>query len=308
MTWVLLLLIIVGLAAAPVIAERLRKPMDGAARNSAPGEFFALTDGTTHVHYRGPVRGPLIVAVHGLTTSEYVWDDIAADLNDVGFRFVSYDLYGRGYSDRPSAPQDEAFFVRQLEEVLAEAGNPESVILMGYSMGASISVAYAAKHPDKVEKLILIAPAGMSDTVDGHEKFLRDTPMIGDWVVRVLGARSRRKRHAATRETDPKRVEFSRKQLAESDYRGFLPAVLSSGRHMLKQNQADKHRTLEEERVPTFAVWGEGDTVIPLTALGDMTQANRAVVHETVAGADHGLPYTHPRQVASAIKGFLLEG
>lgn len=306
MTWIILLLILVGLAAAPVIVERRRKPMDGAARNAARGQFYALRDGTTHIHQRGPVRGPLVVCVHGLTTSEYVWDDIVRDLIDSGFRVLSYDLFGRGYSDRPANPQDEDFFLRQLEDVLQAVGAPDSIILMGYSMGASISVAFAASHPERVEKLILVAPAGMSDNVVGLEKFVRNTPVIGDWIVRVLGGLMRKKRHTDGTSADPKRAEFAAKQLAESDYRGFLPAVLSSSRHMLKQHQADKHQTLETERVPTIAIWGEDDTVIPLSALGEMTKANRAVVHETVANADHGLPYTHPQDVAKAVKTFLL--
>ncbi len=308
MIWLIFVLVLIAIVAAPFILERRRKPMDGAVRNQAPGEFYALTDGTTHVHIRGPVRGPLIICVHGLTTSEYVWDALADGLIESGFRVLTYDLFGRGYSDRPKNAQDEAFFLRQLEEVLASIGDPESFILMGYSMGASISVAFAAKHPNRVEKLVLVAPAGLSDTVNKQDKFLRDTPLVGDWVTNVLGGSLRKKRYAMLAKKHPERAEFIGKQLAESDYRGFLPAVLSSARHMLKDNQSDKHRILENERVPTFAIWGEDDSVIPLSALGEMTRANRSVVHETVAGADHDLPYTHPDRVAKAVKGFLLGG
>ena len=307
MTWMVLLLLVAALAAAPFIAEARRKPMDGSARNTAPGEFYSLTDGTTHIHRRGPARGPLVVCVHGLTTSEYVWDAIVPQLVESGFRTLTYDLFGRGFSDRPNNTQDEAFFVRQLEEVLAAAGDPESIILMGYSMGASISVAFAAKHPDRVEKLVLLAPAGMSDAVSGQDKFLRDTPVIGDWITRVLGGVAKKRRLQNRPTADRKSADFQAKQLAETDYRGYLPAVLSSARNMLKQNQTGQHQTLEAERVPTLAVWGEEDAVIPLSALGEMTKANRAIIHETVAGADHDLPNSHPKEVGAAIKSFLLD-
>ena len=308
MIWVLLLLVIACVIAAPFVMERRRKPMDGIARNEAPGDFAELTDGTTHIRRIGPVRGPVIVCVHGLTTSEYVWRDIALDLIDVGFRVVSYDLYGRGYSDRPSGAQDEAFFLRQLNDVLEAKGHTDGVILMGYSMGAAISVAFAAAHPDKVDKLILLAPAGMSDATSGLDRILRDLPVIGDWVTLVFGSALRRRRHKKTQETDPKRAAFAEKQLAESDYRGFLPAVLSSARHMLREDQQRHHRTLENSRVPTLAIWGEEDTVIPMSALGEMTKANRAVRHHTVPGADHGLPYTHPEAVLKEVRDFLLNG
>ena len=307
MIWALLLLAICVIA-APFIIERRRKPMDGIARNAAPGDFAELSDGTTHIRQIGPVRGPVIVCVHGLTTSEYVWGDIGLDLIDAGFRVVTYDLYGRGYSDRPRGAQDEAFFVRQLTDVLEAKGLTESVILMGYSMGAAISVAFAAAHPDKVDKLILVAPAGLSDATSGMDRLIRDVPLLGDWITLVFGSLLRKWRSMRSAETDPKRVAFADKQLAESDYRGFLPAVLSSARYMLRQDQRPLHRTLENTRVPTLAIWGEEDSVIPISALGEMSKANRTVTHQTVAGADHGLPYTHPDAVAKQVRAFLLNG
>lgn len=302
----ILLIILTAIIAAPFIAEWRRKPMDGAARNAAPGQFVELADGTTHIRTRGPANGPFVVCVHGLTTPEYVWDDIADALADQGNRVVSYDLFGRGYSDRPRNPQDEAFFLRQLDGVLNATGAPETFTLMGYSMGASISVAYASQHPNRIESLILIAPAGMSTTANRIEAFLRETPVIGDWGVRVFGGFLRRKLDQRKKETDPKLVEFNRRQLAESDYRGFLPAVLSSGRHLLKGHQTAQHQKLGAENVPTLAIWGEVDAVIPISAMGEMTQANRLVIHETVSGADHGLPYTHPGEVTRIIRDFLL--
>ncbi len=305
--WVFLL-IAVCLIAAPFIVEHRRKPMDGIARAEAPGTFAELSRGTTHIHQMGPVRGPVIVCVHGLTTSEYVWGDIAANLIDIGFRVVTYDLYGRGYSDRPGGPQDAALFLEQLNDVLEAKGHSDSVILMGYSMGAAISVAFAAARPDKVDKLILVAPAGLSDATSGLDRFVRDVPLVGDWITLVLGAVLRKWRFSKKTETDPKRAAFAQKQLAESQYRGFLPAVLSSARHMLRDDQRPLHSALEDARVPTLALWGEEDSVIPLSALGAMTKANRSVIHHTVPGADHGLPYTHPEAVAKEVRAFLLNG
>ncbi len=305
MIW-FVLLIAACLIAAPFIVERQRKPMDGITRSEAPGMFAELSDGTTHIHQVGPVRGPVIVCVHGLTTSEYVWSDIAANLVEVGFRVVSYDLYGRGYSDRPDHPQNEAFFLRQLNDVLEAKGHTDNIILMGYSMGAAISVAFAAAHPDKVDKLILVAPAGLSDASSGMDRFVRDVPVVGDWITLVFGSAIRKWRFSKRVEADPKRAAFAQKQLAESEFRGFLPAVLSSARHMLRDDQRPLHRALENTRVPTLALWGDEDSVIPLSALGEMTQANRSVVHHVVPGADHGLPYTHPEAVAKEVRTFLL--
>ena len=208
MTWILLL-VVAAIVAAPFIAERRRKPMDGAARNAAPGQFIEATDGITHIKWHGGTRGPVIVCVHGLTTSEYVWDEIAIALADNGYRVLTYDLFGRGFSDRPNKAHDTAFYLQQLSDVLEAADVPETFVIMGYSMGAAIATAYTAQNPDRVDKLVMLAPAGMSDTISGYEKFMRNTPVLGDWMVRVFGGIIRRNRHSKEPERDPQAAALS---------------------------------------------------------------------------------------------------
>jgi len=89
----------------------------------------------THYRWHGPIDGPVIVAVHGLTTPATVWNGMIPFLTAQGYRVLSYDLYGRGFSDAPSGAQNIAFFTRQLGELLADQEITDAVTLMGYSMG-----------------------------------------------------------------------------------------------------------------------------------------------------------------------------
>ncbi|NNK77293.1 MAG: alpha/beta fold hydrolase, partial [Litoreibacter sp.] len=191
MIWLFLIVLaaLIAIVLLPRIVEARRKLMDGAARNDAPGEFVQLSDGVTHIHKRGALRGPWVVCIHGLTTPEFVWDGMIEGLTGLGFRVLSYDLYGRGFSDRPDLTHSRDFFVRQLEEVIDAAGIPETASLIGYSMGASIASAYAVKHPEKVDRLILLAPAGLRLADNRFNRFVRETPVIGDWLMAVLGGR-----------------------------------------------------------------------------------------------------------------------
>ncbi|MFY0693216.1 MAG: alpha/beta hydrolase [Paracoccaceae bacterium] len=310
MIWLLLiaLAVLIAVALLPRVAEARRKPMDGAARNTAPGEFVQLTDGVTHIHRRGTLRGPWVVCIHGLTTPEFVWDGMIDGLTKLGFRVLSYDLYGRGFSDRPDLPNSREFFLRQLEEVMEVAGVSETATLIGYSMGGSIASAYAVKYPEKVDRLILLAPAGLRMTDNRFARLVRDTPVLGDWLMTVLGGRLCKSGALAEKDTLSTVPNIAHRQAAEVDYRGFLRSVLSSQRHMLAEDMFDDHRKLEEERVPVLAIWGKKDKVIPPSALGDMSQANRGARHMTIEDAGHGLPYTHPRTVIEALKEFLREG
>ena len=151
MIWVALAVLI----AAPFAREAMRRVPD---RATAPGQFARLSQGVTHYQWGGPVRGPVVVAIHGLTTPSPLWDDIGARLGRLGYRLLVYDLFGRGFSDAVPGPQDRAFFLRQLTDLLADQGLRDDLTVMGYSMGGSIATAFAADQPERMKRLILLAP------------------------------------------------------------------------------------------------------------------------------------------------------
>ena len=133
MTYLLILLAV--FAAFPLGIEARRKPMSAAARQDASGDFVTLSQGVTHYEWLGPARGPVAVCVHGLTTPSFVWRGLARGLARMGFRVLIYDLYGRGYSDRVQGRQDRVFFLRQLNDLLADQQVNGDITLVGYSMG-----------------------------------------------------------------------------------------------------------------------------------------------------------------------------
>ena len=175
MGWFLLFILII--AAAPAIAYWRRSPMDDEARKLAPGKFADLPSGRTHYQWNGPLKGPVAVCVHGLTTPSYVWDALVQGLNRMDYRVLTYDLYGRGYSGRVAGRQDAEFFNRQLEELLEDQGVDGGIMLLGYSMGGAIATCYGAKHPDMLERLILLAPAGLGIAPNRLHSFIAKTPL-----------------------------------------------------------------------------------------------------------------------------------
>jgi pimeloyl-ACP methyl ester carboxylesterase len=303
MIWFLVVLVIVGaIAIWPFAREAMRQPMDDAARQDAPGDFAELSQGITHFRWIGPVRGPVAVCVHGLTTPSMVWDAVAKGLALMGFRVLVYDLYGRGYSDRAPGLQDQDFFIRQLEDLLASQGITEDVTLLGYSMGGAIVSAFAARHPERVLRVILLAPAGMGHDLGKLAKFTRDTPILGDWLMLLRYPGAHMKGTEAERVL-PSEVEgIVDYQQAELSKRGFVPAVLSSLRGILPRPLEKEHRAISREGIPVLAIWGRDDAVIPIRAMGQLTQWNRVARHEVIEGAGHGLTYTHAAAVLRAIE------
>lgn len=298
---VIILLIIALVAFLPFLDERRRQKMGATARASAEGEFAQLSQGVTHYRWTGPLRGPVAVCVHGLTTPAAVWDGVAEGLAAQGFRVLTYDLYGRGFSDRPKGRQTGAFFMRQLDDLLNDQGVGQDITLLGYSMGGSIATAFAAQNPDRIRQLVLLAPAGVETDAGLLAVIIRRVPALGDWLMHAIFPRM----HVRATETEralptsvPGLIEIQQKELS---YKGFVPAVLSSMRGILSERQEEEHRSLHRESVPVLAIWGREDALIPVSAAGRLAEWSRHAQQEVVEGAGHGLPYTHSAEVLAAI-------
>ncbi len=286
---------------APTVAEVLRPRMGPVERQSAPGEFADLSRGVTHYQWHGPEDGPLVVCLHGLTTPSFVWEGITPRLAEAGFRVLTYDLYGRGFSDRPKGAQEAEFFTAQLEELLEHLGVTERFTLIGYSMGGSIGACFAAQNPERLKKLILLAPAGMEHDLGPVARLVVNYGGFGRWLFMAMYGRSFRQGTEMERGLPTSVPDIVDRQQNELRYRGFRGAVLSSMRGILDHNLEDEHRAIAESGVPVLAIWGREDDVIPISGMGKLAEWNRKAEHEVIEGASHALAYSHSDEVVGLL-------
>ena len=119
-------------------------------------DFVIADDTTIHVIQWGErdVKGPPIVCVHGLTANAFFFQ-IIADTFSQERRVFAYDLRGRGDSDKPEEGYSVPIHAADLASLLDEL-QIEAPILIGHSLGALISLYFAAHYPDKLSKLVLL--------------------------------------------------------------------------------------------------------------------------------------------------------
>src|SRR5882762_5619014 len=94
------------------------KALDDVARNNAPGQFITLSDGVTHYQEFGPNSGKNVLLIHGGGIAGFeVWNNTIPFLVSKGYHVLAYDLYGRGYSDRPDVEYTPELLARQASEL-----------------------------------------------------------------------------------------------------------------------------------------------------------------------------------------------
>lgn len=112
------------------------------------------------LHYveAGPAGpGPATVLVHGLGSFAESWRHTLAGLSRHG-RVIALDLPGFGQSSKPRRAYRLAFLVAAVAELLRALGL-DRVSLVGHSLGGGVAAAFALAHPERVERLALVAAA-----------------------------------------------------------------------------------------------------------------------------------------------------
>src|SRR5438105_2310625 len=152
----------------------------------APGKVVSVGGRPTHYVRKG--AGPVVVLVHGFFYHTFMWRETIEALAP-RFDCIAIDLFGFGWSDRPRAPVEARYgydlWTDQLEGFL-EALEIERAHLVGQSLGAATICSFAARRPERVEKVVLIAPAGIPNPLKGDGGALT-LPVVGEVLFHLPG-------------------------------------------------------------------------------------------------------------------------
>jgi len=99
------------------------------------------------------------VFLHGFGGRATQWAYQLKHFSDVN-RVIALDQRGHGRSDKPAGEYTMPTLLADVEAVLEALGVNEKIILVGHSFGGAIACEFALAHPQRVERLVLIATAG----------------------------------------------------------------------------------------------------------------------------------------------------
>jgi pimeloyl-ACP methyl ester carboxylesterase len=282
-----------------MIFNREWKTLDDSVRASVFGQYVALQDGITHYELAGPTGGRIVVLIHGFSVPTYLWDGTFEALSAMGFRVLRFDLYGRGYSDRPKVTYDNALYARQLTGLLEALSLDGPVDLVGISMGAGAVASFAEAHPERVRGLVLMDPAPSSPPPLSAK--VLSLPIIGDYFFAAFGSLILPSGQISDFH-DPAKMPsgYLERYREQMTYRGFTRAMLSSIRHLYDQDYMDMYARIGKMGRPVMLIWGREDTTVPIANSEALLKLMPTAEFRPIAGAGH-LPHIEKPAVVNGL-------
>ncbi len=282
--------------------------LDARVRSKLPGQTAWLTDGVTYYESAGPEHGNAVILIHGFSVPNFIWDRNFDALAGAGFRVVRYDLFGRGYSDRPRVAYHKTLFVRQLADLM-DALKIDQADLVSLSMGGPIAAEFAYRFPKRVRKLAFIDPAGFDLELPLAVKLL-NVPVIGEIMLGFLGLLGTKTIletmlndfYSPTQEA---RDYFIPRYQEQMKYHGFKRTVLSSLRQGMLDEDLLPFRRLGESGKLVLLIWGKEDQTVPFKHSETFLQLVPQTEFHPIHQAKHIPQFERPEVVNQLLIDFL---
>lgn len=297
---VLIILIGVAFIAAAVfyfVKNKEKKELTDVERKGTSGLYIKLSQGITHYQLSGPDTGKVVILVHGFSVPYYIWDGTYEFLVKQGYRVLRYDLFGRGFSDRPYVTYNQAFYQDQLIGLIRKLNLKTPVDLAGVSFGGEVVTSFTGKYPELVDKVILIDP-GYNDMTPSQPSFLMDYYEATHGDERADGQLSDFK-------YPQRHPDWVNKYLVQMQYKGFRNALVSTVYNYHYKGR-ESNALLNKTHKPVLLVWGKEDHTV-LFKYSDSIRSVLNVDFFPVDSAAH-LPYIEQaNKVNNKILSFLKE-
>ncbi|MFN3912775.1 alpha/beta fold hydrolase [Hyphomonas sp.] len=268
-----------------------------------PADMMTVAGISLHVRDDGPAGAPALILVHGFGSSLHTYEPWAEALKE-DYRVIRFDLPGSGLS--PPDPTGNYTDARSQMLILAlmdQLDLPKAA-LIGNSIGGRIAWGFAADHPERVDKLVLISPDGFASPGFAYGK-PADVPQVMQ-AMRFALPKSAIRPNLTASYGNPSRLS----ETAVTRYHDLMLAP--GGRTALLKRMEQTVLTDPAERLPAIKapvllMWGKKDRLIPFSNSADYARllpGSRLVAFKDLG---HVPMEEDPQQSLAPLRDFLAE-
>jgi pimeloyl-ACP methyl ester carboxylesterase len=239
-----------------------------AAYAAPPSSFLDVAGTRLHLRDTGPRDAPPVVLLHGFASSLHTWEGWASRLDD-GHRVIRFDLPGFGLTGEDSSGDYTDQRAIEIIAGLMDRLGLSQAALVGNSMGGRIAWRFALHHPERVSRLVLVAPDGFA--TDGMPYGRVEVPPVVRVLPFVMPMPLLRIGLAPTYADSARLTEDTVQRYHDMMVApGVRSAILQRMEQMVIE---DPTPLLRQLRTPTLLLWGEKDAVIPFGKARDFLAA-----------------------------------
>jgi pimeloyl-ACP methyl ester carboxylesterase len=232
---------------------------------------FVDLSGGYRLHYRdqGNRKGPTLLLIHGFGASLLDWEPWVSRLGS-RYRMVSVDWPGHGLTRAPADFVPSSANNADLIDRFAKAIGLGKVTVIGNSKGGEIAWVLALRHPERVERLVLVDASGWEwQRYHPSDNFLLaalDSAPIAyllrgldkSRIIRALLTSAFFDPHLATDAMIARYIEFSR----APGHRAILDRTFVETLRGIHRDDWATRDKLAKIRVPTLIMWGDHDKLV----------------------------------------------
>ncbi len=221
------------------------------ARYMTPSSRFINIDGV-RLHYRDEGAGPPVMLIHANFSNLIDWDPVVAELVD-SYRVIRFDMPSHGLTGPDPSGDYSLARTIELTENIADALDLEEFTLGGTSLGGTVSMHYASRHPERISKLMLLSPGAL----EGRKQIRRaipDSAQILEYILpRALPEFMLRSAYG-----DPDRLPD---ELIDRWHDMWLREGQRAAQldRLRQYEPGDLEGTVQSIRAPTLLLWGEAN-------------------------------------------------
>ncbi len=234
-----------------------------------PGDIKSIAGTSLHVRDTGPRNAPVLMLLHGFGSSLHTWEPWARAL-DTTFRVVRFDLPGSGLSvPDPTGDYTDARSEQLIRALMDSLGIARATFI-GNSLGGRIAWKFAARYPERVDKLVLISPDGFASPGFEYDKPAEVPATLS--LMRFVLPKSLLRQSLVPAYADPRAMTDSLATRYFDLLRapGAREAMLARMRQTVLVNPRPLLQTIQAQ---TLLLWGEKDAMIPFTNAADYVKA-----------------------------------
>lgn len=243
---------------------------------------------------------PTLVFLPGIGATSRYWHTVVAPLA-ARARLLLVDPLGFGRSPKPWTTYSVDRHVAALHRAVALGGEGGPVTLVGHSLGARLAVAYAARYPERVGRLVLVSLPYYGGPGEAEAHLRRSGPGHWLWTNMALAAvvclLSRRLLGWAF----PRLLPELPREVAEDLTQMTWRSSTSSLWELLYRYDLGADADRLPDALPVLCLHGDGDRTAPLAGVRALVARHPQWRLEVVVGADHNLPLGRPDAVRGAL-------